>query len=200
MDTPALRTGLADKIQKPGITTVDYASWPQPLSNCAAHTLCSDGSSACLPQQTELPARGLLPAIASELAGQIQARKRASLNCELQPTCSSEAGQVSHEAADVPGGSAHGLLKQNSKRARFSSVTCTDITLAQQAASLEDEFGNAVIADKAAWVAVARKTAPQVQKLLTHSHTVQQAKLCIAPVFQAVGMLIEKRSLMLLIP
>ena len=187
MDTAALRTGPADKIQKPEIATVDYASWPQPLSNCAAHTLCIDGSSACLPQLTELPAQGLLPAIASELAGQIQARKRASFKC--QPSCISEAGQVSHEAADVPGGSANGLLKQSSKRARFSSVTCTDIRLAQQAASLEDEFaamkdGTAVIADKAAWVAAARQTALQVQKLLTHNHTAEQAKSALLLYFK----------------
>ena len=173
MDTAALKTGPADKIQKPEITTVDYASWPQPHSNCAAHTLCSDGSSACLPQLTELPAQGLLPAIASEIAGQIQARKRASLSC--RPTCISEAGEVSHEAADVPGGGAHGLLRQISKCAQFSPVTCTDIRLAQQAASLEDEFaamkaGTAVIADKAAWVAAARQTALQVQKALTQPY------------------------------
>ena len=166
MDTAAIRTGSADKIQRPEIATMDYVSWPRQLGNSAAQTLCSDGSSSDLPQLTELPAQGLLPAIASELASQIQARKCASLNC--QPNCIPKSGPAYCEADDVSRGSAHDLLKQSSKRARSSPITCTEIRLAQQAASLEDEFaamkaGTAVIADRTAWIAAARRTAHQVE-------------------------------------
>ena len=182
MDTAVLRTGPADKIQRPEVTTMESESRSHQLGNSAAHTLCRDGSSSR--QLTELPAQGLLPAIASELASQIEARKRASLNC--QPTYISESGQAYLEADGVSEGSA--LLKQSSKRPRFSPVSYTDIRLAQQAASLEDEFaamkaGTAVIADKAAWIAAARHTAHQVHILYAHSHSAQQASLCTATPF-----------------
>lgn len=175
MDVAAQRTGPADKMQRAALITVDVVSWPQPLDSCTAHTPCNDNSSSCLPQLTALPTEGLLPAIASE-PSQIQARKRASLNC--QPTCSRESGHVHPETATSAGDTAHGLLKQNSKRVCLSPVTCPDISLAEQAASLEDEYaamkaGAAVIADKAAWVAAARHTAHQVQKLYAHSQSVQ---------------------------
>lgn len=177
MDVAALRTGPADKMQRAGVTTMDCVSWPQLLDNCTAHTPCNDGSSSCLPQLTALPTEELLPAVASD-PSQIQARKRASLNC--QPACNLESGQVHPEAATSAGDSAHDLLKQNSKRVRLSPVTCADITLAEQAALLEDEYaamkaGTAVIADKAAWVAAARHTAHQVQGL--YSQSAQQALL-----------------------
>ena len=164
MDAAVLRTDPADKIQRPEVTTRDSESRSHQLGISAAHTLCRDGSSSCLPQLTELPAQGLLPAIASELASQIQARKRASLNC--QQTSILGSAQAYLEADNVSEGSA--LFKQSSKRPRSSPVSCTDIRLAQQAASLEDEFaamkaGTAVIADKAAWIAAARHTAHQVQ-------------------------------------
>ena len=186
MDIAALRTDPADKIQRPEITTMDYVSWPHQFGDSAAHTLCIGDSSSCLPQLTEPPAQGLLPAIANELASQIHARKRASLN--YQPTGISESGQAHLEADDASEGRAHDLLNPSSKRVRISPVTCTVVRLAQQAASLEDEFaamkaGSAVIADKAAWIAAARHTAHQVQMLYAHSCSVQQAVLCTATPF-----------------
>lgn len=179
MDVAAVTTGPANKMQRAGVATVDFASWPQSLGNCTAQTPCNDGSSSCLPQLTALPTDGLLPAIASK-PSQIQANKRASFNC--QPTCSLESGQVHLEAGSSAGDSTHDLLKQNSKRVRLSPITCADITLAEQAASLEDEYaamkaGTAVIADKTAWVAAARHTAHQVQKLYAHSQSAQQVLL-----------------------
>ena len=164
MDMTASSTDPADKMQRPRVTTMDEASWPQPLSNCAAQTYSNDSSLSCLPQ-AQLPAQGLLPAIASELASQLQAKKRASFSC--QPTCSSGTGQAHCTAADVPEATTSDPLKHNSKRVRLSPVTNIDVRLAQQAACLEEELaamkaGAAVISDKAAWVAAARHTAHQV--------------------------------------
>ena len=161
----ASRTGPSEKLQRPKLTVMDYAFRPPSLDDCTAQASPDNRNLSCLPQMGELPAQRLLPALASELASQLQARKHASLN--IQPSCSSQPGSAQHQLADEAATSTGELPQQSSKRPRLTPSTCPAARLAQQAASLEDEFaamkaGTAIIADKAAWVAAARHTAHQV--------------------------------------
>lgn len=165
MEVAAPRSGPADEMQRPRATMMDYAFRPQPLGNATAGIPFNNSGPSCMPKPTEPPAQRLLPALATELASQLQARKRASLNSQL--SCSSESGPAQHAVATVPVAGPCDLLNQSSKRPRLSPVTSPAARLAQQAAFLEDEFvamkaGTAVIADKTAWVAAARHTAHQV--------------------------------------
>lgn len=161
----ASRTGPSDKMQRPKPTVMGYSFMPRPLGDCTAQASPKNSILSCLPQLIEPPAQGLLPALATELASQLQARKRASLHS--QPSCSSQSGPAERQVAAAAESSACDLLKQSSKRPRLTPITCPAARLAQQAACLEDEFaamkaGTAIIADKPAWVAAARHTAHQV--------------------------------------
>ena len=144
---------------------MDYAFRPPSLDDCTAQASPDNRILSCLPQLGEPQTQRLLPALASELASQLQARKHASLN--IQPSRSSQSGPAERQLADEAETSTGELPQQTRKRPRLTPSTCPAARLAQQAASLEEEFaamkaGTAVIADKTAWVAAARHTAHQV--------------------------------------
>lgn len=188
----ASRTGPSDKVQRPKLTVMGYSFMPGPMGGCTAQAPAESSILSCLPQLNEPPAQGLLPALASELASQLQARKRASLRS--QPSCRSQSGPAQREGAIVTESSMSDLLKQSSKRPRLTPTTCPAARLAQQAASLEDEFaamkgGTAIIADKPAWVAAARHTAHQVSDFqpTDSMHSQQVLTLCCCSAVHAAA-------------
>lgn len=120
--------------------------------NCPQAVLCQP----VLAHAARMHSEGLLPALASETASQIQAQKQLSL--DVEQACCIPIVQ--------PEGSAEPSV-QSRKQLCLDSNTCPHNMLMQHAARLQAEFagmkdGTAVITDKAAWVVAARQAAQEV--------------------------------------
>ena len=165
------RTGPAEKKQRLGADTLECTAVPQPLSTCCLSQWPGHSNSQpCLPHAGKPPPQGLLPAIASEVASQLQARKSANFNHQLACSVIQPQAKAADAAKLLPEAIVMAEPNHNGKRSQTTTVATIDSRLNRQAASLQAEFdamaaGTAVIADRAAWVTAARHTAHQVSAL-----------------------------------
>ncbi len=120
---------------------------------------------ACQPFQPHLgcfQGQGLLPPLASEIANQLQAKRRMSPDVEQACCIAVKQPEDSKPESAV---SQHG--RQLEQRPCLSTPEDACTRLGEHVARLEAEFaamraGTDTIADKAAWVAAARQTAHEV--------------------------------------